>query len=65
MSTKSPSIPAISGIDPSVAKVLAPLKETVENITGRRQGKLAKLAAAATAAEIAVKVNEIIDRLQS
>lgn len=65
MSTKSPGIPAISGIEPSVAKVLQSLKETVENVTGRRQDKIKKIATNATSADIALKVNEIIDRLQS
>ena len=60
----SANIPSTSGIDPQLRKVLDPVKENIELIKGRRGTKIGKLLATATSAEVIIKVNEIIDRLQ-
>jgi hypothetical protein len=63
---KAAAIPSTQGIDAPTRKVIEPLIEVVETITGRRP-KVAKVAALpknATLSEVIAKVNEIADRLQ-
>jgi phage-related minor tail protein len=66
MSSKLPSIPDVQGIDdPAVQKALSAVKETVEQLTGRRGSKIAKLGPTSTLAAVILKVNELLDKLQS
>lgn len=60
----SAQIPSTAGIDPVIRRVLDPIKENVEQLRGRRGGKIEALSDAATTAEIIAKINAIIDRLQ-
>jgi len=67
MSTpKASAIPSTQGIDVPTKKVLDPMIEVLETITGRRPKvvKLTALPENATLAEVIAKVNEIADRLQ-
>lgn len=63
MAIRKPAIPTLTTYNDF--NVLAALKETVEIITGARLGELTQLATTATTAEIIVKVNEIIVRLNA
>lgn len=60
------AIPPIKGVPPEIARVLQPLKESVERIQGQqpKRAKIVPLTTAATTAEIALKVNEILELLQ-
>lgn len=63
-----PTIPDIQGIkDTQVVRILAPLKQIVENITGRtpHRKQIVKLGPDATLAGVITKLNEVIDRLQT
>ena len=58
---KKPSIPSPIGLESE--RVLRPMKEILEEITGQRSGELAQLAATASLDDTINKVNEIIARL--
>lgn len=58
-----PAIPAPSGAAPEVARVLYPIKETLDRITGVTTSEIQTLSATATLADVVSKVNEIINRL--
>lgn len=61
-----PAIPALDGVtDHGIRKVLAPLKECLEHLLGRRGTKIAKLGPTPTTGDIVNKINEIIDKLQT
>lgn len=62
---KKPSIPPTSSLSPELARVLGPMKENIELITGVRGGAVAPLAGTATTVEIIAKINEIITRINS
>ena len=51
----------------ALRRVLSPMRETIEVITGRRPGiaRIEKLKAGASVDEVAAKVNELIDLLQN
>lgn len=61
---KKPAIPQVPRGEQPRAGFDNSVKETLEILTGRRQGKVTPLAGTATTAEVIAKVNEIIDRLQ-
>jgi len=63
---KATSISSVQAIKGPAGRVLAELKEVVEVITGRRPkvDKLTHLPSNATTADLIVKVNDIIDRIQ-
>jgi len=63
---KASAIPSTQGLDAPAKKVLDPMIEVLETITGRRQkvAKIAVLPENATLAEVRDKVNELIERLQ-
>lgn len=61
---KTPAIPAVTGIPEPVAKLLGPIKENVEFMTGQRAPKLAKLGPTSTLLDVINKLNDSIDRLQ-
>ncbi len=56
-----PSIPSPAGSHD--ARVLRPMKEILDVLTGARSGELEQLPATATLAEAVGKINEIIGRL--
>lgn len=60
---KKSSIPAVSITSKDYA-VLAALKTNVESLTGQTGGKITKLGETATLADVIVKINQLIDRLQ-
>lgn len=55
------------GLSPELARALEPVKQSIEMITGARNGMkaLKKLSSDATTAEIADRINEIISRLNA
>lgn len=56
-----PAIPSPFGSDDE--RVLRPVKETLDILTGARSGEIAALDATATLADVIAKVNAIINRL--
>lgn len=61
---KTPAIPSVSDIPEPVAKLLGPIKENIEFMTGQRAAKLARLGPTSTLSDVINKVNDLIDRLQ-
>ena len=62
---RKPAIKSISSsVPPAVKDVLAPMKESLETIMGRRNSTVTPLATTASTAEIIAKINEILDLLQ-
>jgi len=64
---RKPNIPAIpTNVGPGLSQVLAPMKECLETVMGRRRSgqRIAPLATTATDAEVIAKINEILDILQ-
>lgn len=62
---KKPAIPAITVSDKALAAILAPMKESIEQMRGQRgQPPIEPLRPDATNAEIIRKINDIIRRLQ-
>ena len=63
---KKPSIPALQGIkDQAVLKVLTPMKENIELMTGVRGGVIEELPENSSLSSTISKINEIIRRLNS
>lgn len=63
---KKPSIPALQGIkDQALLKVLTPVKENIELMTGVRGGVIEELPENASLSSTISKINEIISRLNS
>lgn len=62
---KKNGIPGTSSLPPDLARIIEPIKQNLEVITGARPGvgELAKLPTTATLAQVITKVNEIISRL--
>ena len=65
MSVRKPSIPAASMLSPELIRVLEPIKQNVEMLTGVRGGELTQLEATASTAEIIQAINAIIARLNA
>lgn len=61
---KKPAIPATDGVDPQLRKLLDPIKENIEVVTGRRGKRITPLPDVPTSAQIATKVNELLTLLQ-
>lgn len=61
---KKPSIPRAPLPGDERVRFDAAVKETLEVITGRRGRRIEPLPEGATTAEIAAKINEILERLQ-
>jgi hypothetical protein len=61
---KAAAIPSVQSLSPEMRRVVGPLVEVVETVTGRRVQKIEPLPANAGTGEIIDKVNEIIERLQ-
>ena len=63
---KTPTIPDIQGIDDNaVARILRPMREQLNNLTGRSGTPIAQLQGTAALLDIQNKVNEIIARLNA
>lgn len=62
---KKPSIPSVAFLPQDVARVVLPIKETVEMLTGARGGELSALSDSATTEEIITAINSIISRLNA
>ena len=64
---KKPAIPGMQGVtDPVVERILRPMKENIESITGLRGGIIEQLPATTTNLPLIVgKINEIIARLNA
>lgn len=63
---KKPAIPALQGItDEALRRILIPVKENIELMTGVRQGTLQKLPENADLGAVIEKINEIIDRVNA
>lgn len=65
--SKTAGLPGTQGLDPATRKVLDPLIEVVEGISGRRPraGKIKPLPANAALPDVIAKINELLDRIQS
>jgi hypothetical protein len=61
--SRKPSIPQVPK-DPQRSRFDTSVKECLETIMGRRQGRIERLPANATLDDVIAKVNEIIERLQ-
>lgn len=59
---KKPAIPSPTGLG-EVSRVLNPIKETLDIITGVRSGEIETLDSDATLEDVVAKVKEIIARL--
>lgn len=63
---KKPAIPAVQGVqDPAVIRLLAPIKENIELMTGVREGTIQQLSSDADLATVISKINEIIRKLNA
>lgn len=62
---KKPSIPSLSYLPQDVARVLQPIKESMEIMTGARGGELSVLEDTASTEEIITAINAIITRLNA
>jgi hypothetical protein len=62
----SAAIPPVKGFEPQLSKMLAALKENVDELRGRlvKQEKIKLLDANASQAQIVAKVNEVLRLLQ-
>ena len=54
-----------SGLDPRLARVMEPVKQSIDMLTGARLGELKGLSRDATTEDIRVKINEIVARLNA
>jgi hypothetical protein len=62
---KKSAIPSVLSLDQELARVLEPIKNNLEIITGARPGtkEITKLATTATLTDVIAKVNEVVARL--
>ena len=65
MTIKKPQIPSAAMLPTELARIVGPLKENIEIITGARGGELTQLATTATNAEIIQAINAIIVKLNA
>lgn len=65
--SKKPAIPSMQGVtDQTLSRILSPMKENIEQLTGLREGLIQKLPAKTTdLPTIVAKINEIITRLNA
>lgn len=62
---RKPQIPSVPQVDQGLAYVLRAMKENIELINGSRGGKIELLPTSPTNQQIALKINEIIERISS
>ena len=61
---KKPAIPGTQGVaDQNIVRILQPIKENIESLTGVRGGKIATLPTDASLGQVILKINEIIGRI--
>ena len=62
---KKPSIPGTSSLSQELARILEPIKQNIEVITGARPGvsEIQPLASTASLSDVISKVNELISRI--
>ena len=60
---KAPYIPSPTSLPQEHARVLNPMKQVLDHLTGTRSGVIAALPTTATTAVIIAKINEIVVRL--
>lgn len=61
---KKQAIPALGPLDQSIERLLNPIKQNLDAITGRTpEGEIDVLPSTASLAEVIAKVNEIVRRL--
>ena len=62
---KKPAIPGTSSLSQDLARVIEPIKQNVEIITGARPGvsEIQPLASTASLSDVISKVNELISRI--
>ena len=60
---KTPYIPSPTSLPQEYARVLNPMKQVLDHLTGTRSGEIIALPSPATTADIIAKVNEIVARL--
>jgi len=62
---KKPAIPGTSSLSQDLARVIEPIKQNVEIITGARPGMsgVTPLASTASLSDVISKVNELISRI--
>lgn len=58
-----PEIPPVQGVDEPIARILRPLRERSEILSGRRGKTIDKLGPTATDVDRNNKINELIDWL--
>lgn len=63
MANKKPSIPTVSSLPQELARILQPMKENIDLLTGVQTGGLRQLDATATLTDAIMKINEVIARL--
>jgi hypothetical protein len=63
---KKPAIPALLGVkDPALMRILTPVKENIELLTGVRGGTIEELPEKSSLSSTISKINEISGRLNS
>lgn len=60
---KKPALISPNNLPPETARVLRPIVETLNDLTGIRSGEIAHLASDASLMDITAKINELIARL--
>ena len=62
---KKPSIPPPTALPTETARVIWPIKQILDDITGVRSGAISQLDPAATLPEVVATLNQLIARLDA
>ncbi|TDN70397.1 hypothetical protein [Paraburkholderia sp. BL10I2N1] len=64
---KKPAVPSVLSLDAQLGRIIGPLKENVELMTGVRPGSpvLTQLSSTASTAQIIAAINTIIQRINA
>jgi hypothetical protein len=60
---RKPAIPTVASMPNDLSRILSPLKENIDMITGVKTGAIAQLQQTATLTDVINKINEIVVRL--
>lgn len=60
---KKPSIPAVGSLPYELSRIMVPVKENIDMLTGVKTGQIAQLPTTATLTDVINKLNEVIARL--